>query len=83
MKKSQNIMKMIVGPIRDFVPNEITHSESLNAFKFRIKRWVPEGCTCRISKIYLGEVGFIITWNEIISYHYYHCIQVLYYFQLI
>ena len=51
-----------LGPkIWDLVPNEIKESESLNDFKFKIKRWVPEGCPCRICKIYLGQVGFIVT----------------------
>ena len=51
-----------LGPkIWDLVPNEIKESESLNGFKFKIKRWVPEGYPCRICKIYLGQVGFIIT----------------------
>ena len=51
-----------LGPkIWDLVPNEIKESESLNGFKFKIKSWVPEGCPCRICKIYLGQVGFIVT----------------------
>ena len=51
-----------LGPkIWDLVPNEIKESESLNAFKFKIKRWIPEECPCRICKIYLGQVGFIKT----------------------
>ena len=51
-----------LGPkIWDLVPIETRESESLNAFKFKIKRWVPEGCPCRICKIYLGQRGFIIT----------------------
>ena len=41
-----------LGPkIWDLVPNETKASESLNAFKFKIERWVPEGCPCRICKI--------------------------------
>ena len=33
-----------LGPkIWDLVPNEIKESESLNGFKFKIERWVPEG----------------------------------------
>ena len=47
--------------IWDLVPNEIKESESLNGFKFKIKRWVSEGCSCRICKMYLGQVGFIVT----------------------
>ena len=51
-----------LGPkIWDLVPNEIKEFESLNGFKFKIKRWVPEGCPCRMCKIYLGQVGFTIT----------------------
>ena len=48
-----------LGPkIWDLVHNEVKESESLNAFKFKIKRWVPERCPC---KIHLMQVGFIIT----------------------
>ena len=51
-----------LGPqIWDLVPNEIKESESLKGFKFKIKRWVPEGCPYRIFKRYLGQVGFIMT----------------------
>ena len=51
-----------LGPkIWDLVPSEIKEPGSLNGFKFKIKRWVPEGCPCRICKIYLGQVGFIVT----------------------
>ena len=51
-----------LGPkIWHLVPNEIKESESLNGFKFKIKRWVPEGCPSRICKICLGQVGFIVT----------------------
>ena len=50
-----------LGPnIWDLVLNKIKKSESLNGFKFQIKRWVPEGCPCRIYKIYIGKVGLII-----------------------
>ena len=51
-----------IGPkIWDLVPNEIKESQSLNAFKFKIKRWVSDECPCRICKIYLEQEGFIIT----------------------
>ena len=50
-----------LGPkMWDLVSNEIKESESLNAFKFKIKRWIPEGCPCRICKTDLGQVVFII-----------------------
>ena len=47
--------------IWDLVPNEIKEYEFLNAFKFKIKRGIPEECPCRICKICLGQVGFITT----------------------
>ena len=51
-----------LGPkIWDLVPNEIKESESLNAFKFKIKRWIPEECPCRMCKIYLRQVGLLTT----------------------
>ena len=51
-----------LGPkIWDLAPNETKESESLNGFKLKIKRWVRKGCPCRICKIYLGQVGFIVT----------------------
>ena len=51
-----------LGPkIWDLVTNEIKESESLNGFKFKITRWVPEGCPCKICKMYLGKVGLIVT----------------------
>ena len=45
-----------LGPkIWDLVHNEIKESESLNGFKFKIKRWVPVGCRFRIAKCILGK----------------------------
>ena len=38
-----------LGPkIWDLVSNEIKESQSLDASKSKIKRWVPEECPCRI-----------------------------------
>ena len=49
------------GPkILDLVPNEIKQSETVTAFKFRIKGCIPERCPCRISKVYLGQMGFML-----------------------
>ena len=47
-----------LGPkMWDIVPNEIRESDSSNAFKFKIKRCVPEECPCRIYKHILGKWG--------------------------
>ena len=41
------------------VPDEIKKSKSLSEFKFKIKSWKPIGCTCRLCKIYIQNVGFV------------------------
>ena len=41
------------------LPDEIKNSISLNEFRAKIKLWEPKGCTCRICKTYVQNVGFI------------------------
>ena len=41
------------------VPNEIKNSATLKLFKEKIKLWKPEGCSCRLCKVYISQVGFI------------------------
>ena len=55
------LVSYLVPNLWDLVPNEIKESNSLSAFKFKIKRWIPEECPCRICKIYPGQVGFATT----------------------
>ena len=43
----------------ELVPSSIKSSTSLNEFKEKIKHWKPEGCMCRICKIYISNLGFI------------------------
>ena len=69
--------------IRHVVPNEIKQSKTLNAIKFRIKRRVPDGCPCRICKVCLGQVGFIITIKTVfneekLEYYHYHIFIICY-----
>ena len=45
----------------DLGSTEIKECESLNAFKLKIKMWVPGGFPCRTCRIYLGQEGFILT----------------------
>ena len=35
------------------------HKKSINEFKNKIKFWKPEGCTCRLCKTYIHNLGFI------------------------
>ena len=43
----------------EVVPPAIKNSKSLREFKVKIKGWNPEGCTCRLCKTYIHNLGFI------------------------
>ena len=43
----------------DHVPTEIKELNSLLEFKERIKMWKPKGCTCRLCKSYINNLGFL------------------------
>ena len=48
------------GPIIwRLVPDDIKISKSLSEFKAKIKEWRPDGCTCRICKVYVNGLGFL------------------------
>ena len=46
-------------PRSNKVPENIKSFELLNVFKSKIKYWIPNHCSCRICKTYIGQVGFI------------------------
>ena len=41
------------------VPAEIKASKSLEEFKSKVKAWKPVGCTCRLCKPYVHNIGFL------------------------
>ena len=41
------------------VPENIKNSKSLKEFKVEIKQWKPIGCTCRLCKTYIHNLGNI------------------------
>ena len=48
------------GPMTwNLLPSDIKDSESLTIFKAKIRKWKPEGYTCRLCKHYLFNVGYI------------------------
>ena len=48
------------GPITwDLLPSDIKESSGLDEFKRKIKLWKPRGCTCRMCKVYIANLGFI------------------------
>ena len=52
-------VSFLAPKIWDILPKEIKDSRTLNAFKTKIKKWVPRECPCRICKTYVPQVGFI------------------------
>ena len=49
----------IAAKIWNKIPNEIKEAGSLTVFKSKIKKWVPEGCSCSLCKTYVEQVSFI------------------------
>ena len=48
------------GPqIWSILPIDIKNSQNLNEFKNKITKWKPEGCTCRLCKTYISQLGFV------------------------
>lgn len=43
----------------EMVPSSIKESLSLTGFKNRIKHWKPIGCTCKLCKIFIPNLGFL------------------------
>ena len=41
------------------LPDFIRNSNTLSEFIFKIKKWNPHGCTCRLCKTYIHNVGYI------------------------
>ena len=43
----------------ELLPNDIRESTSLTEFKVKIKKWKPEGCTCKLCRSYIYNLGFL------------------------
>ena len=43
----------------ELVPEDIRLSKTLGVFKTKIRQWDPTGCTCRLCKVYVVNLGFI------------------------
>ena len=43
----------------EILPSYIKDSPSLNEFKSKIKLWKPVGCTCRLCKIFIPNLGYL------------------------
>ena len=43
----------------ELLPYSLKNVESLQEFKTKIKSWKPEGCTCRLCKSFIPDLGFL------------------------
>ena len=41
------------------IPEVIKSAKTLQEFKTKIRGWIPVGCTCRLCKTYIPNLGFI------------------------
>ena len=49
-----------LGPlIWNIIPGDIKGSPNVFEFKKNIKKWIPDGCPCRLCKIYVKNVGYL------------------------
>ena len=43
----------------EILPDDIKFSKNLKEFKRRVRKWKPEGCTCRLCQIFIPELGYL------------------------
>ena len=49
-----------LGPkIWNIIPRDMRNCNTVNSFKRNIKKWLPEGCPCRLGKVYVQGLGFM------------------------
>ena len=47
----------------EMVPSDIKNLGTVKAFKFPIKSWLPENCSCRLCKLYVYQVDLLWVFN--------------------
>ena len=52
-------ISLIAPKLWSLVPETIKNCGSLKSFKQKIRKWKPD-CPCRLCKVYLQHVGFIL-----------------------
>ena len=43
----------------NILPDDYKTIGNMDTFKIKIKKWKPENCPCRLSKVYIDRVGFL------------------------
>ena len=57
--KGEDSLRFLGCKIWKLVPQNIKESESVDKFKFKIRKWKPIKCPCRLCKIYVQRIGYI------------------------
>ena len=52
-------IKNLRAKIWELVPQNIKEANTLPSFKIKVKKWIPQNCSCRLCKTYIAQVGFI------------------------
>ena len=48
------------GPkVWEMLPSSLQNIKTLTEFKNQVKSWKPEGCTCRLCKLFVPSLGFL------------------------
>ena len=55
------IWQIVPHDIKQIVPHDIKQANTLTEFKRKIRKWKPVNCPCRLCKLYVPGVGFIIS----------------------
>ena len=59
MRHGTETVSFLASKIWDILQKEIKDSESLDIFKRKIKKWIPQECLCKPCETYVQKVGFI------------------------
>jgi hypothetical protein len=52
-------LKFMASSTCKLLPSHIVSIKTLSSFKHSVKQWTPQGCTCRLCKTFIANVGFI------------------------
>ena len=55
----EDSLRFLVCKIWKLIPWEIKEAESVDKFKFKIRKWKPVKCPCRLCKIFIQRIGYI------------------------
>ena len=49
----------ISSKLWDSLPSFMKDLDTIEKFKNALKSWTPEGCSCRICKVYVKNIGYL------------------------